>query len=65
MPETIQWSQIIDWGFQFVLIPSLYMGIRSLMHMTKSIETLNKQVAILITKYDNHEKRIDKLEIKF
>lgn len=64
MTFTIDWAQVVDWVFQIVLLPGLYMGIKSLNGMNKSIIELNRQVAILLTNHHNHEKRLDKLEKK-
>lgn len=64
MVFTVDWAQVIDWTFQLILLPGLYLGIRTLGRMKDSIDDLKETVVKLVTNHDNHEKRIDKLEQK-
>lgn len=53
-----------DWAFLGILSGGICAGCYILWELKKSVDALNIQIAIIIERTDNHEKRIEKLEEK-
>lgn len=52
----------INWAFQALAIGAAGIAISEIRRTRDSIEKLNINVAVVITKTDNHEQRITRLE---
>ncbi len=55
-------DQLIAWGFQTVAVGAVGLALLELRRMRESVEKLNVNVAVVIEKTDNHERRITRLE---
>lgn len=58
----MDFSAFKDWALLGLLGGGLYLLIDILKDISNSIKTLNEQIAVVIKKTDDHEKRIEKLE---
>lgn len=55
-------TTFINWGFQALLLAMVSWGVSELSSLTKSVQDLNVKMAIVLTKAEGYERRIDKLE---
>lgn len=53
-------SELITWGFQGLLAGTVLYAARSLKGMQDSIDTLNKQVAVILERNDWHTRWLEK-----
>lgn len=65
----MEWQQFLGWAFQGLIAGCVAYGVAILSKMSKSIEELNKHVAILLERdsakqyrLDDHETRLRQLE---
>ena len=57
-------AQFVSWAFYGLLSFVGWMGVSRLGNLDDSIRTLNEQIAVIISRVDTHEKRLDKHEVK-
>ena len=60
--ERPNFSTFINWGFQALLLAMVSWGVSELSSLTKSVQDLNVKMAIVLTKAEGYERRIEKLE---
>lgn len=56
----MDFAQFVEWVFYGLISGCFVYGVSILKNLNKSIETLNIQIAVIIEKISNHEKRLDK-----
>lgn len=56
----MDFAQFVEWVFYGLISGCFVYGVSILKNLNKSIETLNIQIAVIIEKTSNHEKRLDK-----
>jgi len=60
LSDAAQFNQLIQWAFYGVATFLGSIGVGTMMGMRRSVEELNKNVAIVIVRVDTHEKRLDR-----
>jgi len=57
-----KFAEFVSWGFQSLLLAFVAWGVSELAGVNKSIQELNIKMAVVITKSEGYEVRIQKLE---
>lgn len=58
----LDFGQLVDRIFWALVCAILYYGVDQLRDLSKSVNTLNEKIAVVVSQVGSHEKRLDWLE---